>query len=70
MAKNEKIDLDVPNLLTVYAKDVDKAFKLAVKNTFLQHKLANNPIAVSRRGKAIMLEPDKIPSGKKEKEFI
>ncbi len=60
MAKNKKIDLDAPNLLTVNSKAVEKAYQAAVKAALLKHKKLNNPVAVWRGGKVVLLSPEEI----------
>lgn len=65
MATNKKINMDAPNLLTVNSKAVEKAYKNAVKDALLKHKRANNPVAVWRKGKVILLSPDEILPGEK-----
>ena len=60
MAKDEKIKLESENLLTVYSDAIDKAFKKAVKDALLKHKQANNPVAIWRGGKIVLLQPDEI----------
>ena len=60
MAKNKKIDMNAPNLLTVNSKAVEKAYRDAVKAALLKHKQANNPVAVWRHGKVVLLSPEEI----------
>lgn len=60
MAKNKKIDMDAPNLLSVNSKAIEKAYKAAVKAALLQHKRLNNPVAVWRDGKVVLLQPEEI----------
>lgn len=60
MAKNKKIDMDAPNLLTVNSKAVERAIKKAVKAALLKHKRLNNPVAVWRGGKVVLLQPEEI----------
>ncbi len=67
MAKNNKIDLNAPNLLTVNAEAVEKAFRDAVKAALLKHKQSNNPAAIWRGGKVVLLSPDEITTGKQKK---
>lgn len=61
MAKVKELKLDIPNLLVEYSEDVDRAFKRAVRDALRKHKQANNPVAVWRKGKIVILQPDKIP---------
>jgi hypothetical protein len=52
MAKNQKINLDAANLLTVNAKVVEKAFKDAARAALLKNRQANNSVAVWRNAKS------------------
>jgi len=65
MAKNEKLEIESANLLTVNSAAIDKAFKSAVKDALLKHKQANNPVAIWRGGKVVLLRADEIFSSKK-----
>lgn len=60
MAENNKLKLDHPNLLIEYSEEVDRAFKAAVRAALLKHKQANNPVAIWRDGKVVLLSPDEI----------
>ena len=60
MAKNKKLNLDAVNLLTVNSKAIDRAYKKAVKDALRQHKRAENPVAVWRGGKVVLLAPEEI----------
>ena len=60
MATDKKIDINVPNLLVEYSEEVDRAFKAAVKAALLKHKQLNNPVAVWRDGKVVVLSPEEI----------
>lgn len=61
MAKDKKLKLDIPNLLVEYGEEVDRAFKKAVREALRKHKQANNPVAVWRDGKIVLIQPDEIP---------
>jgi hypothetical protein len=61
MAKDKKIKLDQANLLVEYSAEVDRAFKRAVRDALRKHKQANNPVAIWRNGKIVILQPDEIP---------
>lgn len=65
MATNKKINLNEPNLLTVNSEAVERAYKDAVNNALVKHKLAKNPVAVWRNGKVVLLSPDEIPPDEK-----
>ena len=64
MAANKQINTDVPNLLTANSKAVEKAYRNAVKSALLKHKLLNNPVAVWRDGKVVLLSAEEILPGK------
>ena len=55
MAANKKLKLNSANLLVEHGDLVDKAIKNAVRNALLKHKQANNPVAVWRDGKEVLL---------------
>jgi hypothetical protein len=61
MEKDKKLKLNLPNLLVEYSEDIDRAFKKAVRDALRKHKQANNPVAVWRNGKIVLLQPDEIP---------
>ncbi len=60
MATDEKLKSKAANLLTVNSKAIDRAFRNAVKDALLKHKQANNPVAIWRNGKVVLLSADKI----------
>lgn len=60
MGQNNKLKLDHPNLLVEYSEEVDRAFKTAVKAALLKHKRLNNPVAVWRDNRVVLLLPDEI----------
>lgn len=60
MAANKKLKLDSANLLVEHGDSVDKAVKNAVRDALLKHKQANNPVAVWRDSKVILLSGDEI----------
>jgi len=43
------------------ARMAEKALKEAVKNAFLEHKLAGDPIAIWKNGKVVWIPAEKIP---------
>jgi hypothetical protein len=57
---DKKLELDSPNLLVEYREAVDRAIKKAVRDALLKHKQANNPVAVWRDGKIVLLSGDEI----------
>ena len=60
MEKDKRVKEESPYLLVRRGVEIDKAFKLAVREALLMHKRANNPIAVWRDGKVVILQPDQI----------
>lgn len=60
METDKKLELDSPNLLVEYREAVDRAIKKAVQDALLKHKQANNPVAVWRDGKLVLLSGDEI----------
>lgn len=60
MANDRKIKPNTPNLLVKYRSAVDSAIKKGVREALLKHKLAGNPVAVSRNGKVVILQPNEI----------
>lgn len=60
METHKKLELDSPNLLVEYREAVDRAIKKAVQDALLKHKQANNPVAVWRDGKVVLLSGDEI----------
>jgi hypothetical protein len=65
MAGNKELKLNQANLLVEYSEEIDRAFKAAVKAALLKHKQANNPVAIWRDGKVVLLPPDEILPDKK-----
>ncbi|MGI8470446.1 MAG: hypothetical protein ACR2N3_18560 [Pyrinomonadaceae bacterium] len=62
MAADKKVKFDSINLLVEYGKEVDATIKKAVREALIKHKLANNPAAIWRNGKVVLLQPDEIPT--------
>lgn len=61
MAKDKEVNLNLANLLVEYSEEVDRAFRRAVRDALRKHKQANNPVAIWRGGKIVLLPPDEIP---------
>lgn len=40
---------------------IERALRKAVREALRQHKVAGNPIAISRDGQVVWLRPDEIP---------
>jgi len=60
MANDRKIEPNTPNLLVKYRAAVNAAITKGVREALLKHKQAGNPVAVSRDGKVILLQPNEI----------
>ena len=60
MANDRKIEPNTPNLLVKYRGVVNAAITKGVREALLKHKQAGNPVAVSRGGKLVILQPDEI----------
>lgn len=65
MEEHKDLKIDQPNLLVDYSEEIDQAFKAAVRDALLKHKRANNPVAVWRDGKVVLLAPEEILPGEK-----
>jgi hypothetical protein len=61
MATSKKLKSDSANLLVKNRKIVVKAYRKAVREALLKHKQANNPVAVWRNGKIVLLSAEEIP---------
>lgn len=55
-----KVRIESKNLLIEYGDVVDKAIRQAVREALLKHKRAENPVAVWRDGKVVLLQPEEI----------
>ena len=60
MANDRKIETNTPNLLVKYRRIVKVAAEKGVREALAKHKAAGNPVAVSRRGKVVLLDPGEI----------
>jgi hypothetical protein len=60
MENDKKIVKNAQDLFVRYSDEMSKACERAVRDALLKHKLAGNPIAVSRDGKVVILQPDEI----------
>ncbi len=63
MANDRKIETNTPNLLVKYRGVVKGAIEKGVREALVRHKQAGNPVAVSRDGKVVILQPDEIEVG-------
>ena len=60
MAANEKLKPDSSNLLVKHSKTVERVYRKAVREALLKHKQANNPVAIWRDGKVVLIPPEEI----------
>ncbi|CAN5413106.1 hypothetical protein BH18ACI3_BH18ACI3_05630 [soil metagenome] len=60
MEKNKRLKEESPYLFVLRDAEIDAAVKKAVREALLKHKLAGSPIAISRGGKVVILQPDDI----------
>lgn len=60
MATNKEIEKNGQDLFVRYGDEISKACERAVREALLKHKRAGNPVAVSRDGKVVILQPDEI----------
>lgn len=60
MGENKKITLDSPDLLVKHHKLIVGVYRKAVHDALLEHKKAGNPVAVWRKKKIVLLQPDEI----------
>ncbi len=60
METNKAVTKSGPDLLELYADEIDSACRRAVREALKKHKLAGNPIAISRNGEVILVQPDDI----------
>jgi len=55
------LDIKKPNMLVLYAEEIEKVLKKAVRHALLAHKRAGNPIAVWRDNRVVIIPPEEIP---------
>lgn len=60
MAKDKKIGTKGADTLVKYRTAVNSAILKGVREALLKHKRAGNPVAVSRDGKVVVLQPEDI----------
>jgi len=60
MANDRRIKASGSEVLNKYRKAVNSAIVKGVREALLRHKQAGNPVAVSRDGKVVILQPDEI----------
>ena len=60
MAVDRKIEVNTPNLLVKYRGLVKASIEKGVREALARHKAARNPVAVSRNGVVVLLQPEEI----------
>lgn len=60
METNKEVERNGQDLFVRYGDEISKACERAVREALLKHKQAGNPVAVSRDGKVVILQPDEI----------
>jgi hypothetical protein len=60
MESDKKLDDNDPDIFAKYGDQIDQACRRAVREALRKHKLLGNPVAVSRDGKVVLLQPDEI----------
>lgn len=60
MDEDKKISTNVTDLFVKYSDEITAACQRAVREALLKHKLAGNPVAVSKSGKVVLLQPEDI----------
>jgi phosphopantothenate synthetase len=60
MEKNTKVNEPKNGILGRYNEQINRAYERAVREALRKHKLAGNPVAISRNGNVVLLQPDEI----------
>lgn len=60
MEPDKRLDKNEPDLFEKYGEKINHAYERAVREALRKHKLAGNPVAISRNGNVILLQPDEI----------
>ena len=60
MDEDKKISNNGQDLFVKYSDEISAACQRAVREALLKHKLAGNPVAVSKGGKVVLLQPEEI----------
>jgi len=60
MDEDKKVSTNGNDLFEEYSDEIAAACQRAVREALLRHKLAGNPIAVSKNGKVVLLQPEEI----------
>ena len=61
MDTNKKLNFPSAKSSAEFREKIDNAFEKAVHDALLKHKQANNPVAVWRNGKIVLLKAEEIP---------
>lgn len=62
MEIDPKIDKSTPDLLVKYRHVVKAAAEKGIREALARHKANGNPVAISRNGEVVILQPDDIVS--------
>ena len=60
MERDKKINEDRSDLFERHGEAINRAYERAVREALRKHKLAGNPVPISRNGKVVLLQPDEI----------
>jgi hypothetical protein len=60
MEKNKNLEYNGQDLFVRFNDEISMACERAVREALRRHKLAGNPVAVSRNGKVVLIQPDEI----------
>jgi phosphopantothenate synthetase len=60
MEKNTQVNEPKNGILGRYNEQINRAYERAVREALRKHKLAGNPVAISRNGNVVLLQPDEI----------
>jgi hypothetical protein len=60
MEQNNKVARNGDNLTERFGEEINRAYERAVREALKRHKLLGNPVAISRNGKVVLVQPDEI----------
>ncbi len=60
MEADKEVNQNEPDLFVRYSDEINRAYQRAVREALLRHKHAGNPVAISRDGEVVLLQPDEI----------
>lgn len=60
MGTNNQIDSNGRDLFVLYSDEINEAYRRAVREALIKHKLAGNSVVIERDGKMVILQPDEI----------